>query len=96
VLTDVQANRRQHYARMMSIFYGELVRQQGKVLRFGAHGYGWAVMDGTRESVFLHIRDMRGRLVPREGDRVEFDLLRTEQGPKALDVALLLIASRGE
>jgi cold shock CspA family protein len=74
----------------MFMFYGDFMRKQGKILRFGAHGYGWAVMDGTRESVFVHIRDMRGRLVPREGDRIEFDVLETPKGPKALDVELLI------
>jgi cold shock CspA family protein len=60
------------------------------MLRFGAQGYGWASIDGSRKTAFVHINDVRERLAPREGDRIEFEILETPKGPKALDVELLI------
>jgi cold shock CspA family protein len=66
------------------------MRHQGKVARFSdTQGYGWAILDDSRKSVFIHVNDMRGRRVPREGDRIECEVSETEKGLKALDIALL-------
>lgn len=65
------------------------MRMTGRVLRFGAKGYGWALIDGTRNSIFFHVRDVRERLCPQIGDRIEFEVERSEKGLKALDIELL-------
>ena len=65
------------------------MRMTGRVLRFGMRGYGWALLDGTRNSVFFHIRDVRNHLCPQIGDRIEFNLEKSEKGLRALDIELL-------
>ncbi len=64
-------------------------REIGDVKTFSdIKGYGF-IENESESSIFFHINDVRNHFILKEGDRVEFNLLRTEKGPKALDVELI-------
>jgi len=65
------------------------VRATGTVVRFGAKFFGFVSVDGTRQVVYVHLADVKGRLMLREGDQIAFDVEQTEKGPRATNVELL-------
>jgi cold shock CspA family protein len=61
----------------------------GTVLRFGAAAYGWIKIDGTRIAAYVHIANVENRTLLQAGDRVSFDVVENERGPRAVNVKLL-------
>ena len=61
----------------------------GTVSHYGRKGFGWIEVDDTRQSAFVHIADVRGRVVLRSGDRVRFSLRNAPKGLKAIDVEVI-------
>lgn len=61
----------------------------GTVLRFGAAAYGFIKLDGTRQAAYVHIADIENRTLLTAGDRVSFDIITNERGPRAVNVKLL-------
>lgn len=62
--------------------------QDGEVLRFDAErGFGFiGTADGQRH-IFFHVRDWRGGVVPRAGERVRFERIEVGgKGPRAMAV----------
>jgi cold shock CspA family protein len=54
--------------------------------------YGWILPDGERVSIFVHSNDTHGKVILREGDRVEFTKISTKKGDRAVDVKILVSA----
>ena len=72
------------------------MRQQGAVINFNAgRGFGFILPDGQRISIFAHIRDVRNRLLLRAEDRVEFEIVTSDKGGRAVDILLLTAATGG-
>ncbi len=61
---------------------------QGKVLRW-LGGYGFIGSEDYEEDVFVHHSDLSGRDELSEGDVVEFDLINTYKGPRAVNVEVV-------
>jgi CspA family cold shock protein len=58
----------------------------GKVKRFDVvRHYGFIVQDDGRD-IFFHQNDVLGRRILREGQAVEFEVVQTPKGPKAVNV----------
>jgi cold shock CspA family protein len=49
------------------------MKHQGKVVRFGAKGFGFVADSTTRVQFFVHVSDIVDRVDLQEGDRVTFD-----------------------
>ena len=65
-------------------------RATGKVKWFNSKkGFGFIVPDEGGNDVFVHATDLDANLVLHDGDRVEFDVVSTKRGIKAVDVVLL-------
>jgi len=60
---------------------------KGIVIKFDSQkGYGFIRPPGTREDVFVHISDVQGRTPLRVGQHVEFQVVQTGRGLKAIQV----------
>lgn len=58
----------------------------GKVKRFDVHRhYGFITQENGRD-IFFHQNDVVGNRVLREGQAVEFEVVQTPKGPKAVNV----------
>jgi len=65
-------------------------RATGKVKWFNSKkGFGFIVPDEGGNDVFVHATDLDANLVLHDGDKVEFDVVSTKRGIKAIDVVLL-------
>jgi cold shock CspA family protein len=62
---------------------------EGHVISFGTKGFGWIRLENSREAIFFHIRDVLGKLILEEGDKVEFEAITTPKGGKAIRVRLI-------
>jgi CspA family cold shock protein len=51
-------------------------------------GYGFIRRDGPGADVFVHVRDVDRRPIG-ERDRVEFDIVSSERGPRAENVVVI-------
>ena len=62
---------------------------KGTVKRFfGEKGYGF--VDGNDgQSYFLHIKQIRDQVIPKDGDEVKFDGVETEKGKQAHNVMVM-------
>lgn len=60
----------------------------GKVKKLTEKGYGFIIPEDGSKDVFFHSKDCpnRGFEDLREGDQVEFNLVDSEKGPKAIGV----------
>lgn len=66
------------------------MRYRGTVTNFiPGRGFGFVLPDNQRTLVFAHIRDVRGKLLLRVNDRIEFEIVDTEKGQRAADIQLL-------
>ncbi len=63
----------------------------GKVKKLTEKGYGFIVPEDGSKDVFFHSKDVpnRGFEDLREGDQVEFNLVESEKGPKAIGVTFV-------
>lgn len=60
---------------------------RGTVKRWlGLRGYGFIDVDGRDKDIFVHTSDVKGRYGLSEGERVEFEIIETYKGPKAINV----------
>ncbi len=53
---------------------------------FDWRGFGFIDVDGLEDDVFVHTSDVKGIHGIREGEKVEFDIIETYKGPKAINV----------
>jgi len=64
-------------------------RQRGKVKWFSRQrGYGFIIVEGSGEEIFVHRSDLEGVYSLREGQEVEFEIEATPKGPEAVRVSL--------
>lgn len=71
-----------------------MMRSQGTVTSYNSsRGFGWITPDAIRASVFVHVNDVRGKLLLRVDDHVEYAQIETPKGLKAIDVVILEDAS---
>ena len=49
-------------------------------------GYGFITPEDGSGDIFVHNLDIEGRNSLREGEKVEFEVINTYRGPKAIDV----------
>ena len=63
---------------------------KGTVSRwFDFKGYGFIDVDGTDKDVFVHTSDVKGIHSIRQGEKVEFDIIETDKGYKAVNVQVI-------
>lgn len=60
---------------------------KGMVKRWFAHkGYGFIAPEDGSADIFVHISDVEGARNLTEGEKVDFEVISTYRGPKAIDV----------
>ncbi|NIO71938.1 MAG: cold shock domain-containing protein [Anaerolineae bacterium] len=65
-------------------------RQRGKVKWFSRQrGYGFIIVEGSGEEIFVHRTDLEGVYSLEEGQEVEFEIEATPKGPEAVRVSPL-------
>lgn len=65
-------------------------RQRGQVKWFSRQkGYGFIIVEGSREEVFVHRTDLEGLYSLEEGQEVEFEIEAAPKGPEAVRVSPL-------
>ncbi len=52
-------------------------------------GFGFIVRDDGGRDVYVNIVDVQGRTPLNEGDKVQFDIVEEERGPRAKNVVLV-------
>ena len=62
-------------------------RVTGTVVAYKKRGYAW--LDFAGQHVFCHIQDVRGRTVLHEGELLEFKLIQTPKGLRALKAVVI-------
>ena len=63
---------------------------KGTVQRWlDGRGYGFIKPDEGGDDIFVHHTEIRGAYSLREGQRVEFDVQRTDRGLRAINVKLI-------
>lgn len=63
---------------------------KGTVQRWlDGRGYGFIKPDEGEEDIFVHHSELRGAYALREGQRVEFDVQRTDRGLRAINVRII-------
>jgi CspA family cold shock protein len=63
---------------------------RGTIARwFDWRGYGFIDVDGSEKDVFVHSADVKGSYSIRQGEKVEFDIIDTYKGPKAVNVQVI-------
>ena len=56
---------------------------------FEFKGYGFIDVDGLDKDVFVHTSDVKGTYSIKQGEKVEFDIIDTFKGPKAVNVQVI-------
>jgi len=70
-------------------------RQRGQVKWFSRQrGYGFIIVKGTGEEIFVHRTDLEGVYSLYEGQEVEFEIETTPKGPEAVRVSPLRVDAR--
>jgi CspA family cold shock protein len=70
--------------------YGGDFLNKGTVSRwFDFKGYGFIDVDGNDKDVFVHNSDVKGIHSIRQGEKVEFDIIETDKGHKAVNVQVI-------
>jgi CspA family cold shock protein len=70
-------------------------RQRGQVKWFSRQrGYGFIIVEGTGEEIFVHRTDLEGVYSLYEGQEVEFEIEATSKGPEAVRVSPLRAGPR--
>ena len=65
-------------------------RQRGRVKWFSRQrGYGFIIIEGSEEEIFVHRTDLQGVYSLMEGQEVEFEIESTPKGPEAVRVSPL-------
>ena len=65
-------------------------RQRGKVKWFSRQkGYGFIIVEGSGEEIFVHRTDLEGVYSLMEGQEVEFEVEASPKGPEAVRVSPL-------
>jgi CspA family cold shock protein len=65
-------------------------RQRGKVKWFSRRrGYGFIIVEGSGEEIFVHRTDLEGAYSLQKGQEVEFEIEATPKGPEAVRVSPL-------
>lgn len=63
---------------------------KGTVKRWlSGRGYGFIEPEGGGDDIFVHISDVQGEAVLKEGQKVEFQRESTYKGPRAVKVELI-------
>jgi CspA family cold shock protein len=63
-------------------------RQRGQVKWFSRQrGYGFIIVEGSREEIFVHRTALEGIYSLQEGQEVEFEMESTPKGPEAVRVS---------
>ncbi len=63
-------------------------RQRGRVKWFSRQkGYGFIIVEGSGEEIFVHRTDLEGVYSLKEGQEVEFEIEATSKGPEAVRVS---------
>lgn len=72
-------------------------RLRGKVKWFSRkRGYGFIILEGSGEEIFVHRTDLEGVYNLREGEEVELEIQDTPKGPEAVRVSPLGAGARPE
>jgi CspA family cold shock protein len=72
-------------------------RQRGRVKWFNRRrGYGFIVVEGSGEEIFVHRTDLQGAYNLRDGEEVEFEIEDTPKGPEAVRVSPLRAGAEPE
>ena len=53
------------------------------------HGFGFIKPDNGGKEIFCHCRDIPGVFDLKAGEKVEFDVEKSEKGPRAINVKIL-------
>lgn len=69
--------------------------QRGKVIVFHPRGYGFVESAEDAKSVFFHIKQIEGQIVPKPGDTLEFEAAPDAQGRMTVSHARILRVSNG-
>ena len=70
-------------------------RQRGQVKWFSRQrGYGFIIVEGSGEEIFVHRTDLEGIYSLMEGQEVEFEIEATPKGPEAVRVSPLRAGPR--
>ena len=72
-------------------------RQRGQVKWFSRQkGYGFIIVEGSGEEIFVHRTDLEGVYSLEEGQEVEFEIETTPKGPEAVRVSPLRAGAKPE
>ena len=72
-------------------------RQRGQVKWFSRQrGYGFIIVEGSEEEIFVHRTDLEGVYSLMEGQEVEFEIETTPKGPEAVRVSPLRAGAKPE
>jgi cold shock CspA family protein len=55
---------------------------------FEYRSYGFIDVDGQEKDIFVHHNDFKGRVDPKVGDKVNFEVMDSYKGPRAIKVEI--------
>jgi CspA family cold shock protein len=62
---------------------------KGTIARwFDFKGYGFINVEGQEKDLFVHTSDVKGIPSPQIGDSVEFEVMESDRGPRAVKVVI--------
>lgn len=64
----------------------------GTVMSAGSKGFWWAEQDFTRDKIFIHITAVSNRKYLHLGDKIRFDIEKTDRGLRAKNVEIVVAA----
>jgi CspA family cold shock protein len=71
------------------------MRFTGTVASFHPRGFGFILPDRERTAIFTHVSNIRNNAMLRAGERVDFIIIDTKKGQRAVDVQLLDACEEG-